>query len=552
MVSQNKIFKTMNKIGSFFGRQLSQIQEGGQVILFQKMRKLFKLLWFSLFAPLAVYQKADWPAAYYFVLDRLLKQQEKICSNPSFVEQLAKVEKIESKIIYCIEKYIAQKPDLTNIQLLISASSILFNMCYSKESFERAISILRKIEKIRDQLMKNHQLDEIDMEFIPGTIPIGSFGVWENLEVHIKAGMLGLRTPKKLVLLLDPKSRVNNACYLNYWRKYITIISDPALIKILSKLQQAMTIPFTFYMSFHGKTLLSPGALGAVRKQWSAERHPPLLALSHEDSDRGWRCLNSFGVPKDAWFVCLHVREAGWNDNNYSAAFRNADIHTYFSAIKAVVDAGGWVIRMGDPGMTPLPPQMDRVIDYAHSDMKSDWMDVFLCANCRFVIGTASGLYTIAFAFGVPVVMTNCLPAEVMYQLAPNDIFISRICLSKEKNLYLSFRDFMSAPVLIASEQHVYDRLGLKVIENTPEEIRDVVVEMLERLNGVIQYSKEDEWLQEQFKSLAADCGELYADKDLNVTVHTRIGRDFLRKYASLLPSSTLKNTPSEVDNASL
>ncbi|MDP6651393.1 MAG: TIGR04372 family glycosyltransferase [Gammaproteobacteria bacterium] len=61
---------------------------------------------------------------------------------------------------------------------------------------------------------------------------------------------------------------------------------------------------------------------------------------------------------------------------------------------KAITDAGGWVMRMGDSTMKPLPT-MPQVIDYANSDMKSDWMDVFLCAQCRFVIGTSSGLFTL-------------------------------------------------------------------------------------------------------------------------------------------------------------
>ena len=74
-------------------------------------------------------------------------------------------------------------------------------------------------------------------------------------------------------------------------------------------------------------------------------------------------------------------------------------------------------------------------------------------------------------------------------------------------------------------------------MENTSEEIKDVVMEMLERFNGTLQYSEEDDDLQERFKSLAASSGELYGDKD--ITVNARIGRNFLRKYAALLPAKT-------------
>lgn len=548
MASQNKIPKTMNKIGLFLKRQFSQIQEGGVDILSHKIRKLFKLLWFSLFAPMTVYLRADWPEAYYFVWRQLFKQHRKICSQPGFVKKLAKIQKIEKEILYCVEKYLTYKLDLDSLPILISASAALVNLSYTKERFERALEVLRHAENIRFEMLKKHQLDKLDSEFIPRGLAVGSLGVWENLEVYLKAGVLGLRTPKKLVLLLDPKSRINNPCYFKYWQKYITVISDPLSIKNLSQLEKNLATPFTFYMSIAGKPILSPGVLGLVRKQWDTQRRPPLLTLTADDHERGWRCLESFGAPQDAWFVCLHVREGGWNDNHYAADFRNADIATYLPAIKAVVEAGGWVIRMGDPGMKPLP-KMDHVIDYAHSPMKSDWMDVFLCAKCRFMIGTSSGLYTLSSIFGMPTVMTNSIPPELMYQLSSKDLFIPAIFYSKKKNLSLSFRDVMSPPLLTACEQHLYDQLGLEVIKNTAEEIKGVVAEMLARVNGVLEYSEEDEHLQNQFK-LAANQGELYGDK--NVAVHARIGRDFLRKYVSLLPPNTLKDTSNEVQNASL
>ena len=56
------------------------------------------------------------------------------------------------------------------------------------------------------------------------------------------------------------------------------------------------------------------------------------------------------------------------------------------------MERGAWCLRMGDPSMRPMP-RAPRVIDYAHSAIRSDWMDVFLCARCRFFIGNTSGNY---------------------------------------------------------------------------------------------------------------------------------------------------------------
>ena len=80
----------------------------------------------------------------------------------------------------------------------------------------------------------------------------------------------------------------------------------------------------------------------------------------------------------------------------------------YFSSVKAITDAGGIVIRLGDKSMKKLP-KMEGVIDYAHSPHKSQSMDIFLAANCRFVIGTTSGLTTVCLGFDTPMVLVNCI-----------------------------------------------------------------------------------------------------------------------------------------------
>jgi len=64
-------------------------------------------------------------------------------------------------------------------------------------------------------------------------------------------------------------------------------------------------------------------------------------------------------------------------------------------------------------------------------------------------------------------------------------------------------------------------------MDNTAEEINDLVLEMLESIEGTIKYTKEDEYLQQQFHKQAVAHG-IYRG--------SRLGQAFLRKYAYLLP----------------
>jgi putative glycosyltransferase (TIGR04372 family) len=47
----------------------------------------------------------------------------------------------------------------------------------------------------------------------------------------------------------------------------------------------------------------------------------------------------------------------------------------------------------------------------------------------------------------------------------------------------------------------LYEQMGIKLIENTPEEIRALAIEMEERLNGTWQTTNEDEELHHRFRS---------------------------------------------------
>ena len=324
---------------------------------------------------------------------------------------------------------------------------------------------------------------------------------------------------------------MSNPCFLEYWRRYITVISDPKTIEALSPLVEHLKDPM-MSLTCNGQALFNSAANTMVQKQWDAEKRPPLLTLSASDHERGWQCITGLGVPKGAWFVCLHVRESGFRDgDSRDGSFRNADIDTYLPAIKTVVAHGGWVIRMGNPTMKPLPP-IDQVIDYAHSDGRSDWMDVFLGAQCRFIIGTASGPNPISIAFGVPMVLTNYLPWNMLH-FSSQDLFLPRLFWSLKEKRHLTFPEILSSPLGAAFLQFQYDKLGVEILENTPEEINDIVLEMLMRLDGELTFSAPDERLQERFQSLTAGCGTFPGAKDL--TINCRMGKDFLREYATLL-----------------
>jgi putative glycosyltransferase (TIGR04372 family) len=221
-----------------------------------------------------------------------------------------------------------------------------------------------------------------------------------------------------------------------------------------------------------------------AHRRWHEEKRGPLLELPPEVTARGLALLEKAGLPRGAWFVALHVRDIRWRGTTAGLqAIRNADTASYLPAIGEITRRGGFVVRMGDAHAPPLPP-LANVIDYRGSDMQTDWMDVFLLARSRFVLGSASGPVFVPPLYGVPAVLTNWWP-PAMRPWHASDIYIPKLPRRAADGAYLTLSETLREPVSYChSLRHLGAEVGVAVEDNDPELIRDAVAEMLGRLDG--------------------------------------------------------------------
>lgn len=340
-----------------------------------------------------------------------------------------------------------------------------------------------------------------------------------EVDCYIKEELLGLRPRRRTIVLAKPKLTANPHL-IRYWKRYITVIDAPLLCNLLEPLANNRFTQHYLLDYFFTMTSRFP----EIQKKYGNRQ--PLLSLSESDYQRGWECLTSLGVPRGSWFVCVHCREDGYL-GDVDQSMRNADIFNYLPAMEEIVRQGGWVIRMGDPSMKPIPSR-GRIIDYAHLPVKSDWMDVFLCASCKFFLGSNSGLSCLASVFGVPSANANFAPISAILPYGPQDVGIPKLIWSIKEERFLTFKEIFDSPISIHRQDSLYAQAGVKAVENSPEDIKDLAVEMLEKIEKKFIYSAEDEYMQKRFKSLMNPGHYSYG-------AISSVGRDFLRKYSFLL-----------------
>lgn len=522
-------------IMSFIRRQIGQIRAGGLPVLRRKVGNFLRWLSINKYLlllafygyKLAVTFKPNWVAARVRLgeaLGRLNRFDEAIacwkkvvslkpdCSKAyeGLGDALLGLDRFEEGIA-CWRKAISLQPDDRYLDLYRRSLKLVH-----RGQWDAMVNILWMGMETQEEFEQAHQLNKLGIRFLrEWTYAIGHMAL---LDFYVKMGILGWRSPYRSIVL-DAKPA--NRCYLDYWRRYLPdMITDPEGVERLTPLAARLEEHLHVVTFADGQKVYFTAA-AAVQEQWEAEGRGPLLTLTDLDHERGWDCLQRLGVPPEAWFVGLHVRHTGFGN------VRDSDISTYRLAIESIVARGGWVIRMGNPSMPPLPP-MPKVIDYSHSEVRSDWMDVFLWARCRFFIGTRSGPAHVPPTFGVPCVLTNAFPVVTPIPYRQN-IGIFKLYWSEAEERYLTFREAFASRVELAESADYLASVGIRQVDNTPEEINGVVLEMLERLEGTLTYSDEDEQLQARFKRLKPNF-----TSQLGVSAG-RVGRDFLRKWAHLL-----------------
>ncbi|MDD5108740.1 MAG: TIGR04372 family glycosyltransferase [Candidatus Omnitrophica bacterium] len=338
-------------------------------------------------------------------------------------------------------------------------------------------------------------------------------------DCYIKEGMLCLRPQFKIIMLV-PKNKIYNRHLLTYWEKYIKIITSPLFCLLFDPLQKNK-----FTLAQTHRFVFSPNSAYFPQIQKKFSDRPALLILRDEDLKRGWAVLYDLGMKKDDWFVCVHCREDGCSGRIEPT--RNADIHNYFPAMDDIVQRGGWVIRMGDKSMKQIP-SMKGVIDYPHLGIKSEWMDVFLCAASKFFLGSHSGLCHVANIFGVPVAIANSAHMAGVLPYGAKDIAIPKLTWSDKENRYLHFKEVFDSALSHSCLSQLYESSQLRLVENSPEDIKKLAEEMFDRIEGKLNYAQVDEELQQRFKSLMNPSHFSYGSV-------SRIGRDFLHKYSNLI-----------------
>jgi putative glycosyltransferase (TIGR04372 family) len=258
------------------------------------------------------------------------------------------------------------------------------------------------------------------------------------------------------------------------------------------------------------------------------------LTFTSQEEKVGREMLHKIGIPEGKPFICFHCRDAAYLDavepgmNWRYHDYRDSNIHNYLPAIEKIVDQNGYyALRMGAIVKEKIRTKNPLIIDYASNGQRTDFLDIYLGAKCRFFVCSDTGISMIPEVFRVPVVYANWALLSRISTFVLHGLVIPKKVYSKKEGRILTFPEIIRSEISTCGFGNRLEELGVQLIENTPEEIMAVTVEMEERLKGTWKTTEEDEELQQRF-------WKLFGPDQLR-SPNLRMGADYLRQNQMLL-----------------
>lgn len=339
----------------------------------------------------------------------------------------------------------------------------------------------------------------------------------------VRSARIGHLTIDTEVYLLDKKLQNKNSIDLFFCNE---LICNYQLLKMWKRI--IIIHHFVKYLYYANKMLPNSNAFDCSFKTFPEyvngkgllNKTKCNISFTNEEEKMGEKYLRSKGVGINDKFVCVHSRDSVFlktfmgknrddNDPWSYHSYRNSDINDYLFAINNLTLRGYYIFRIGAITEKKITVDNPMIIDYACNGDRTDFLDIYLSAKSSFFIAGGGGPMSTAIIFRRPVVVVNRIPIENLKAgLGKKDITILKKIYSTDEKRILTFREVIEMGYGNFVKTEEYEKNNLEVFDNTPEEIRDVVLEMDARLNETWDESPEDVLLQKQFWNVITEAKE--------------------------------------------
>jgi len=320
-----------------------------------------------------------------------------------------------------------------------------------------------------------------------------------------------------------PTAFVCNLQLLKMWKRLLYVTSGSRYFwKIMSM--------FSF-----GKNHIIKNSLKSRDHFGLIDKSPTHLTFTKEENLEAKKDLLKMGIgDKDKYVLLLnrgekYLKEVLPHMDLSHNSFRNCNINDFLPAAEMIASKGNIVIRVGHLVSDFLKTKNKKIIEYDQKGFRTELLDIYLSANCRYILNSDSGYADIAeHNFRKPMVNVNFTQLEYIHSWSSKALFTFRKYWLKYEKRFMSIKEIIQSGAGRFNKTKDYEKLSIEIVSNTPREIKDAVDEMEKRLDGTWKDSESDLDLQKRF-------WHHFKLSDLHGIIRAKISTKFLRENHSLL-----------------
>lgn len=222
--------------------------------------------------------------------------------------------------------------------------------------------------------------------------------------------------------------------------------------------------------------------------------------------------FEKFGIKKNSKFACFLIRDQAFLKKNYPNSnydyheYRNMNPQIFLSAAEELSKRGYFVFRMGKIQESIFEIQgNNKIIDYANSEYKSDFLDIYMGAHCSFYLTTMSGPDNLLPLFNVPSIE---LPLNLSVSRQFNNYLITPRIFYDENNKRLSLKELFKKDLIYRQKKYDFDNEKVLPTDPKPEDIRNLVIEMDDHIINSKPYSDLENNLNKKFWKIFSELYE--------------------------------------------
>ena len=234
----------------------------------------------------------------------------------------------------------------------------------------------------------------------------------------------------------------------------------------------------------------------------SCESH---LKFTSSEVKIGEKYLRDVGIEQGKPYICLIVREAAWapptTGPSSSGTLRSRSFEDFLLAAESLADLGVAVIKLGAAGT--FKTAGTKIIDYANSKDKSEFLDVYLPAHAKCVVSTMSGPDAVALVGRVPVLYVDIAQYSLCFAGTRLVTWVPARLISQKLGRALSLSEVFESGAGRFLGSTAFEQAGIKIEQSSPEQIRDYCLDFYQSLtNQKLDYGPMQNLYREKFHTL--------------------------------------------------